>query len=304
MDFATILREERASKGLSQAALAVQAGVSPHAVWEAEQGNGTVAVLTALSKALDIRFVGLASGASWGQRVRAQRTKRGWSQEKLAERAGVSPMAISRLENGNARMATLSAALAVLAPQARVRKPQIANWGDGSRDERFTPGAVVDRIESILGGIDLDPCAHRESPVRAARYIHREEDGLATPWNARTVYVNPPYSQTGEFIRKAAHEWRQGRAKMVLLLVPVKTHFAWFHEEVFGVADLFLLRGRIAFERPGLPDALAPFSLMLILYGADRDTIERVLGAFECGHVPRDVQRGGRFAQRLRHDAA
>ncbi len=289
MDFGNIVREERTSKGLTQAALAERAGLSLHAVWEAERGNGSVAVLAALVAALDIRFAAVAKGETWGERVRALRTKRGWSQEKLAARAGVSPMAINRLENGNARIATLSAALGVLAPRARARKPQVANWGSGSRDERFTPEDVVRRIEAVLDGIELDPCGHPKSPVRARRFIHREEDGLKQPWNARTVFVNPPYSETGEFVRKAAHEWRSKRAQTVLMLLPVKTHFAWHQDHIQGIADVFFLRGRITFERLGMPATPAPFPTMLVLYGGTDVMIARIMALFECGHMPTSI---------------
>ncbi|GGK46116.1 DNA N-6-adenine-methyltransferase [Salinarimonas ramus] len=289
MDFASIVREERTSKGLTQGELAERAGLSLHAVWEAERGNGSVAVLAALVSALDIRFAAAGTGETWGARVRALRTKRGWSQEKLAARAGVSPMAINRLENGNARIATLSAALRVLAPRARARKPQIANWGDGSRDERFTPQDVVRRIESVLNGIELDPCGHPKSPVRAERYIQKEEDGLKQPWNARTVFVNPPYSETGEFVRKAAQEWKSRRAGSILLLLPVKTGFKWFQDDIMGTADVFFLRGRIAFERLGMPATLAPFPIMLVLYGGTDVMITRIMALFECGHMPTSI---------------
>lgn len=289
MDFASIIREERTSKGLTQGELAKRANCSLHAVWEAERGNGSVAVLSALVASLDIRFAAVAKGETWGERVRALRNKRGWSQEKLAARAGVSTMAINRLENGNARIATLSAALGVLAPRARARKPQIASWGLGSRDERFTPSDVVRRIEAVLDGIELDPCGHPKSPVRARRCIQKEEDGLKPPWSARTVFVNPPYSETGEFVRKAAQEWRSNRAQTILMLLPVKTHFAWFQDHIQSVADVFFLRGRISFERLGMPATPAPFPTMLVLYGGTDVMITRIMALFECGHMPTGI---------------
>src|SRR4051812_39408104 len=140
MDLAGIVREARTSSGLSQAELASRASVSPHAIWELEaRGNGTVALLTKVCAALDLRFTGLPRRPSLPQQVRALRTKRGWSQEKLAAKADVSAPAIMRLERGQARVATLSAALRVLAPEARIRKPELAQWRAGGRGKRFTP---------------------------------------------------------------------------------------------------------------------------------------------------------------------
>jgi transcriptional regulator with XRE-family HTH domain len=108
MDLAGIVREARTSSGLSQAELATRASVSPHAIWELEaRGNGTVGLLTKVCAALDLRFAGLPRGAGFPQQVRALRQRRGWSQDRLAIKAGVSAPAIMRLERGQARVATL-----------------------------------------------------------------------------------------------------------------------------------------------------------------------------------------------------
>lgn len=52
----------------------------------------------------------------FGQRVRAERAKRGWTQQDLAERAGVSRMTVKSVEEGSMRVrasahAAISAAL-------------------------------------------------------------------------------------------------------------------------------------------------------------------------------------------------
>ena len=162
MDFAAAIREARTSSGLTQSDLAARAGVSSHAVWELEnKGNGTVAVLSAVCAALDLRFAGLPRGRSFGDQVRTLRTRRGWSQERLAQRAGISIPAIIRLERGNARITTLRAALALLAPRVRVRRTEVAQWGGGSRDRRFTPPHVL--AKRVIGPFDLDPAGHPDS---------------------------------------------------------------------------------------------------------------------------------------------
>src|SRR3712207_1469234 len=102
MDFATIIREARTSSGLTQAGLAQRAGISSRAVWEIEnQGSGTVTTLSALADGLDLRFSGLPRGKSLGDQIKTMRLRRGWSQQKLASRVGVSVPAIIRLEIGN-----------------------------------------------------------------------------------------------------------------------------------------------------------------------------------------------------------
>ncbi len=225
MDFATIIRDARTSSGLTLAALAGRAGVSPNAVWELEsRGSGTVAVLSKLIRALDLRFAGLPKGNTLSEQVRTLRERRGWSQQRLAHASGVSTPAIVRLENGNTRIHTLSTALAILAPNVRVRKPDISNWGRGSRDERFTPTDLLARIKAVIGPIGLDPCGHPDSAVVAETVYYAEDDGLAQEWRAPTVYVNPPYSATAAFVAKAHASWRSGNCQTILMLLPVQTH--------------------------------------------------------------------------------
>lgn len=55
-DVATLLREARTSCGPTQSQVAERAGCSVHAVWEAERGNGTVALLTRSRPALYVRL--------------------------------------------------------------------------------------------------------------------------------------------------------------------------------------------------------------------------------------------------------
>jgi len=293
MDFGAIIREARTSSGLSQADLANRAGVSIGAIYELEaRGNGTVALLITLCQTLDLRFAGLPKGARFGEQVRALRLRRRWSQETLAGSARVSSPAIMRLESGNARIATLSAALKVLAPNARVRKPDIANWGSGSRDERLTPPDLFEQVVVVLGSIDLDPCAHPLSPVRARRYYRKEDDGLTRPWRGMNVYVNPPYSAAAAFVRKAHEAWSTGECRTIMMLLPVQTQHQFFHTNVVGSADVFFLRGKIAFYRPDLPRTVAPFGNMIVLFGADKTMTDRMLGNFDCVHLPRAAAVG------------
>jgi phage N-6-adenine-methyltransferase len=293
MDIATIIRDARTSSGLTQAELAQRAGCTANGVWEMEaRAAGTMKLLATISTALDLRFAGLPKGRSFGEQIRTLRLRRGWSQEMLAQRSGLSAPAISRLEKDSARIAALSAALSVLAPKARVRKPQVAQWGAGKRDCRYTPPDVLQRVEAVIGTIDLDPCGHPDSPVAAKKYLYEADDGLAHPWSGHTVYCNPPYSSSTAFIRKAYTSWSAGECKVIFMLLPVRTHTRAYHECVVGHADTFLLRGRIAFEAPNGPREKAPFSSMIVLLGADAAMVERTLANFPCVHLPRTAAVG------------
>jgi transcriptional regulator with XRE-family HTH domain len=294
MNFAAIVHDARTTSGLSQSDLAAKACIGIATLWRIEKdGDGTIDVLTEICRALDLRFTGLPRAGSFGDQVQVLRTRRGWTQSQLAERIGVSVGSITRLETGNARIKTLSAAFAALAPKARIRKAEIPHWGVGaSRDERLTPPDLLDKIINVIGSIDLDPCAHPQSKIQASTSYYAEDDGLAQPWRACTIYINPPYSSAAAFMRKANQTWKAGHCKTVLALLQVQMHHHWVHEYLAGQADIFFLRGRIAFDRIGKPRNPAPFGNMIVIFGADERMIQRMLTMFDCVHLPRGARVG------------
>ena len=290
MDFAHAIREARTSSGLSQTALAQKAYVSLDAVSALEvHGRGSVRVLAAIAAAIDLRLTGLPRGRSFGEQIRALRQRRGWSQEELAQRADVSAPAIIRLERGNARVATLQAALDVLAPKARPRKSEVAKWGKGERDVRYTPPEIFERVLHVLGHVDLDPSGDRASPVRAKTIFTEFDDGLSQRWFGR-VFVNPPYSRAMAFTRKAFESFEARHCSAVLLLLPnTVLHAHGFFEVGYARADIFILRDRIKFLRAKYR---APFGNSLVLYGADNLMIERMLEVFPCVHLQKAASLG------------
>ena len=106
MKFAPLIRGARERAVLSQEGLAKIIGVSPKAIWRAEQGSGTLKTLTAILKHLRIPITGLPPASSLGARVHQARIKNGWSLQKLSERCGLSIPTIRKLEGGAGRIAT------------------------------------------------------------------------------------------------------------------------------------------------------------------------------------------------------
>jgi hypothetical protein len=80
--------------------------------------------------------------------------------------------------------------------------------------------------KDVLGHIELDPAsdAFANTVVGAARFYTRQDDVLSQPWEAKTVYLNPPggrlrnQSQQKLFYWKLVQEWQQGRVGSAVFL--------------------------------------------------------------------------------------
>lgn len=70
------------------------------------------------------------------------------------------------------------------------------NIQHSSRTDRwYTPFAILAKVRTVLGRIDLDPASDGRAnlEVRAERFIGQEEDGLKADWgHPRTIFLNPP----------------------------------------------------------------------------------------------------------------
>ena len=264
--------------------LAEEAGLSAQQVRRLERGTASVAAVEAVAQALELRFSTLPAAPSLIGQIRAQRDRLGLSAVELATKAGVSRMTLRGVEAGAGSMASLDRVVAALVPAVRLKTPPRASWHRvtrGAGDQQFTPREFMERIESIFGAIDLDPCWHPMCSVTAQRTVSLEagEDGLKARWEAGVVWLNPPYSKLLRWLRKADEEWSAGRAKTIVALVPVRTDSPYFHDRLVKIADIYLLRGRLRFlQLDGKIGNQAPFSMMLAVLGmtaSQRAELER-----------------------------
>lgn len=137
--------------------------------------------------------------------------------------------------------------------EAGLEKPAPFDRADGGdpidRDTWCTPSWIAESI----GVWDLDPCANDRSIIQAERSLRLErgEDGLALAEEVgpgARVFINPPYSDVGPWIKAYAHT-----RFCFLLKLDVSTK--WF-ERLFSLTDVILLprRTRVEFTPPpGVP---------------------------------------------------
>jgi len=112
----------------------------------------------------------------------------------------------------------------------------------------------------------LDAAATDKS-AKCRRYFTPETDGLQASWNVGgAVFCNPPYGrEIGKWVKKAYEEARRGVT--VVLLIPARTDTSYFHDYIWGKAEVRFIRGRIRFEdENGNRKDVAPFPSMLVIY--------------------------------------
>lgn len=108
----------------------------------------------------------------------------------------------------------------------------------------------------------LDPCATTQN-AKCAKYFTKEIDGLSQSWRDERVYCNPPYGrEISKWIEKAFYETNNGRG-IVVMLLPARTDTKYFHDYIYGKAELRFIRGRLKF---GNAKNSAPFPSMVVIF--------------------------------------
>jgi phage N-6-adenine-methyltransferase len=121
-------------------------------------------------------------------------------------------------------------------------------------DTWATPQWVVDWAAWVLRweAFDFDPCCV-PATAKAAAFISPElGDGLCDAWKGTKVWVNPPYSNQGAWLRRCASEARNGR-EVVALVMPSFDAGYWRSAVWERANEVWLVEGRIAFEVDGEP---------------------------------------------------
>jgi hypothetical protein len=102
-------------------------------------------------------------------------------------------------------------------------------------------------VREILGGsIELDPCTLADNPVGARRFYALPDDGAALPWDAETVFCNPPYGKARERWVSRCIEAAASGARVVLLM-PAHTDTRTFQRAAETASGIAFIRGRVKF---------------------------------------------------------
>lgn len=138
-----------------------------------------------------------------------------------------------------------------------------------------TPQDLFNKLNEEFN-FSLDAAATDKS-AKCKKYFTPESNGLKNSWAVEAgeaVFCNPPYGRniTGQWVQKAYEEAQNGTT--VVLLIPARTDTKWFHNYIYGQADIRFLKGRVIFtdedgnpcrDNKGKPMA-APFPSMVVIF--------------------------------------
>lgn len=134
---------------------------------------------------------------------------------------------------------------------------------DRTHDHWATPKWLYDKLDKEFN-FDFDPCP-----------LHSKFDGLSVEWG-ESNFINPPYNRKDKpkFIKKAYEQWMKG--KTCVLLIPVKTSTADFHNILLPHAEIRYLRGRPKFLEHGEEGSQSGRNdIMICVLSAQKDSREK-----------------------------
>lgn len=127
-------------------------------------------------------------------------------------------------------------------------------------DDWSTPKERLKELDDEFH-FDFDPCP-----------FHSPFDGLKCSWKKRN-FINPPYSNITDFLKKG-HEELENGSDLCVYLIPVRTDTKWFHTYVYPYfkkekkpyAEIRFVKGRIKFEDGTGSKCSAPFPSMIVVF--------------------------------------
>lgn len=114
----------------------------------------------------------------------------------------------------------------------------------------------------------IDVCAEKWNAKLPLSYWDREDNCLDQDWSNHRCFMNPPYGrEIKQFIEKAANS----NAEVVVALLPARTDTNYFHNYIYGKAEIRFLKGRVNFWTEDGPGKCAPFPSMIVIWRSNND---------------------------------
>ena len=118
-------------------------------------------------------------------------------------------------------------------------------------DNWSTPDLLFEKLHDEFQ-FNLDACAS-EWNHKCQNYYTEKDDSLTRDWEGM-VWMNPPYSKCGMWIKKAWEECQKGST--IVCLIPARIETNWFHDYCIEY-EIRFIKGRVHFsdedEKTGRP---------------------------------------------------
>jgi hypothetical protein len=153
---------------------------------------------------------------------------------------------------------------------------------------QLTPLYVLNEVRRLLGQIELDPCTEPDNPTEAERFYCLPTDGCVEPWDAATIYCNPPYGEVRDrWVKRCIAAARQGCR--VILLMPSSTETRTFQLAFGHCTTAIFIGGRLKFRLTRENGRQRAASHGSTLYGFNVDLSSSALGVCARPEAPRIV---------------
>ena len=138
----------------------------------------------------------------------------------------------------------------------------------------------------MLGAIELDPASSMQANriVKAKLFYDQTRDGLTQTWNAKTLWLNPPYCKEGStsnqdrWTAKLLREYKKGNVKEAILLITNATETIWFHRLM--QFPMCFVKGRIQFTTPAGKRGGATKGSIFVYLGKQTEKFNHVFHRF------------------------
>jgi phage N-6-adenine-methyltransferase len=142
-------------------------------------------------------------------------------------------------------------------------------------DEWETPDEFFAKLDKAYS-FTLDACATHENN-KCEKYYTVDDDGLSKSWKGETVFVNPPFSAIGKWVKKS-HDESASNGTTVVLLIPSRTDTRYWHEDIMqGASEIYFIKGRLKFYNKVIADhagkndsSPAPFPSVVVVFDAGK----------------------------------
>ncbi len=134
-----------------------------------------------------------------------------------------------------------------------------------------TPQYFFDKLDAEFDFV-IDVAATAKTS-KCPLYYTPETNGLLQSWNCGgSVFCNPPYGRSiGKWVKKAYDEALISEYPIVLL-IPARTDTIYFHDYIYGKAEIRFIRGRLCFtDEYGNVGDSAPFPSMVVVYNSKKE---------------------------------